>query len=275
MTTAAALAEFVQANPRLLLLTGAGISTTSGIPDYRDEAGRWKRQPPLSHQDFLRSAAARRRYWARSMVGWPRIASARPNAAHEALARMGRAGYVQALVTQNVDGLHQRAGSQEVIELHGGLDRVICLGCRAALPRSAVQHMLETYNPGLAALPALAAPDGDAEVEFADLDDFRVPDCPRCGGLLKPDVVFFGDCVPRQRVDAVLQALAAVDALLVIGSSLMVYSGYRFCLAARDLGKPIAAINLGQTRADDLLRLKVAAPCGPVLERLAGILEEA
>ncbi|MFZ5508679.1 MAG: NAD-dependent protein deacetylase [Pseudomonadota bacterium] len=275
MTTAAALAEFVQAHPRLMLLTGAGVSTTSGIPDYQDEAGRWKRQPPLGHQDFLRSAAARRRYWARSMVGWPRIASARPNAAHEALARMGRAGYVQALVTQNVDGLHQRAGSQEVIELHGGLDRVICLGCRAALPRSAVQHMLETCNPGLAALSALAAPDGDAEVEFADLDDFRVPDCPRCGGLLKPDVVFFGDGVPRQRVDAVLHALVAAGALLVVGSSLMVYSGYRFCLAARDLGKPIAALNLGTTRADDLLQLKVTAPCGPVLERLAGILEEA
>jgi NAD-dependent SIR2 family protein deacetylase len=269
MTETQALARFARAHPRLLVLTGAGVSTASGIPDYRDAEGQWKRQPPLSHQEFLRSDSARRRYWARSLIGWPRIAAARPNAAHRALAHLERAGHLHTLLTQNVDGLHQRAGNRAVIELHGSLDRVLCLDCGEALPRAAVQRMLEVQNPAFLSLPARLAPDGDADVALADLEDFRVPECPRCGGLLKPDVVFFGAGVPPARVDAALQALTSADALLVVGSSLMVYSGYRFCLAAREMGKPIAAINLGRTRADELLQLKIVAPCAVALAEVA------
>jgi NAD-dependent SIR2 family protein deacetylase len=275
VTQTQALARFVRAHPRLLVLTGAGVSTASGIPDYRDAEGQWKRTPPLSHQEFLRSELARRRYWARSLIGWPRVAAARPNAAHRALARLESAGCVHTLLTQNVDGLHQRAGSRGVIELHGSLERVLCLDCGEALPRAAVQRILEAQNPAFLSLPAGLAPDGDADVALADLDDFRVPECLRCGGLLKPDVVFFGAGVPPARVDAALQALASADALLVVGSSLMVYSGYRFCLAAREMGKPIAAINLGRTRADELLQLKIVAPCAVVLAELARALFQA
>ncbi len=274
MTEMQALVHFVHVHPRLLVLTGAGVSTASGIPDYRDAEGRWKRTPPLSHQEFLRSDSARRRYWARSLIGWPRVAAAQPNVAHQALARMESAGYVHALLTQNVDGLHQRAGSKRVIELHGSLSRVVCLDCGERLSRMAVQRRLEAQNPAFLSLPAGSAPDGDADLALADLDDFRVPECPRCGGLLKPDVVFFGAGVPPARVEAALRALACADALLVVGSSLMVYSGYRFCLAARQMGKPIAAVNLGRTRADELLHLKVAAPCAAVLAAVARALSQ-
>lgn len=275
MTETQALARFVRAHPRLLVLTGAGVSTASGIPDYRDAEGQWKRTPPLSHQEFLRSDSARRRYWARSLIGWPRVAAARPNAAHRALARLESAGCVHTLLTQNVDGLHQRAGSGRVIELHGSLDRILCLDCGETLTRIAVQRMLEAQNPAFLSLPAGLAPDGDADLALADLDDFRVPECPRCGGLLKPDVVFFGASVPPARVEAALRALASADALLVVGSSLMVYSGYRFCLAAREMGKSIAAVNLGRTRADELLHLKVVAPCAVVLAGVARALFQA
>ncbi len=275
MTQTQALARFVRAHPRLLVLTGAGVSTASGIPDYRDVEGQWKRTPPLSHQEFLRSELARRRYWARSLIGWPRVAAARPNAAHRALARLESAGCVHTLLTQNVDGLHQRAGSRGIIELHGSLERVLCLDCGEVLPRAAVQRILEAQNPAFLSLPAGLAPDGDADVALADLDDFRVPECLRCGGLLKPDVVFFGAGVPPARVDAALQALASADALLVVGSSLMVYSGYRFCLAAQEMEKPVAAINLGRTRADELLQLKIVAPCAVVLAELARALFQA
>lgn len=275
MTDVQTLTRFVRAHPRLLVLTGAGVSTASGIPDYRDAEGRWKRTPPLSHQEFLRSEPARRRYWARSLIGWPRIAASRPNAAHRALARLERAGHVHSLLTQNVDGLHQRAGSARVIELHGSLSRVLCLDCGVNLSRIAVQRMLEVQNPAFLSLPDGPAPDGDAELACADLEGFRVPECPRCGGLLKPDVVFFGAGVPVARVEAALLALARADALLVVGSSLMVYSGYRLCLAARDMGKPIAAVNLGRTRADELLRLKIEAPCAIVLAQLIQALSPA
>ena len=265
------LPRFVRAHPRLLVLTGAGISTSSGISDYRDEAGCWKRKPPVLVQDFLRSEAVRRRYWARSMLGWPVVAAAVPNAAHRALAQLEET-HVRCLVTQNVDGLHQRAGSARVVELHGSLARVRCLDCGEELARERVQAMLVAANPEYAGRAAAPAPDGDADLDDVDLDGFVVPSCPRCSGMLKPAVVFFGDAVPKERVAAIAAALDDADALLVVGSSLMTYSGYRFCEHAARTGKPIAAINLGRTRADPLYRLKVAQPCDEALPALAAAL---
>lgn len=261
------LAHFVRAHPRLLVLTGAGVSTGSGIPDYRDTEGEWKRRAPVTHQDFMGDAAVRRRYWARSLIGWPQMSRARPNPAHEALAQLQSAGRVRRLVTQNVDGLHQRAGSADVLELHGSIHEVGCMDCRARFPREQVQAQLAQANPRFATLQAAQAPDGDADLETG-FDDFTLPDCPACGGLLKPDVVFYGDGVPRARLDSALDALAQSDALLVVGSSLMVYSGYRFCVKAAEQGKPVAAINLGRTRADAMLAVKLASPCGSALEQL-------
>ncbi|PCE22908.1 NAD-dependent deacetylase [Paraburkholderia acidicola] len=263
------LYDFVQRHPRLFVLTGAGISTDSGIPGYRDENGAWKRSPPITLQEFLGSVAARQRYWARSTVGWPVVADAQPNDAHRALAQLEAARYVPTLVTQNVDGLHQRAGSHAVIELHGGINGVMCLDCGAQHDRAAIQHTLVSDNPGLLDAIAEPAADGDAHLEWHDLDGFRIPPCPVCGGLLKPSVVFFGENVPRERVEAASAALEAADAMLVVGSSLMVYSGYRFCVWAQKMGKPIAALNLGHTRADPLLALKVEAQCAPTLTALA------
>ena len=261
------LVRFVSAHPRLLALTGAGCSTASGIPDYRDAEGAWKHPRPVSYADFVRSAAVRRRYWARSFVGWPRVGQASPNLAHLGLAGLEARGRVAQVVTQNVDGLHQKAGSRRVIDLHGRVDTVECLGCGARLARRDVQTLLRRWNPGLAGPGAALAPDGDAHLEGAQ-DGVRVPDCPECGGILKPAVVFFGETVPRHRVDAVMRVLEAADALLVVGSSLMVFSAYRFCLAARALGKPVAAVNRGRTRADELLALKVASDCGSALAAL-------
>jgi NAD-dependent SIR2 family protein deacetylase len=269
----AGLHAFAVRHPRLFVLSGAGVSTGSGIPGYRGEDGQWQRKPPVTLQDFLRTGSGRKRFWARSMVGWPIVAGARPNAAHEALARLERSGRLRQLVTQNVDGLHQRAGSANVLELHGSIRRVVCLDCGSAHSRESMQRMLEDANPGFAAAPATAAPDGDADLALRAVDGFVVPECPCCGGMLKPDVVFFGDNVPRERVNAALEALDEADAMLVVGSSLMVYSGYRFCEHARRQGRPIAAINLGRTRADPLLALKVERPCAEALADLVARLD--
>jgi NAD-dependent SIR2 family protein deacetylase len=263
------LHDFVQRHPRLFVLSGAGISTDSGIPGYRDENGEWKRSPPITLQEFLGSLASRQRYWARSMIGWPVVAEAQPNAAHLALARLEAAQHVPTLVTQNVDGLHQRAGSSDVIELHGSIGAVTCLDCGTRHARATIQQTLEADNPALLDVIAEPAADGDAHLEWHDLGGFRIPACPNCGGLLKPSVVFFGENVPRATVDDATRALEAADAMLVVGSSLMVYSGYRFCVWAQKMGKPIAAINLGRTRADPLLALKLAAPCAETLTALA------
>lgn len=262
------LARFVTDHPRLFVLTGAGVSTDSGIPDYRDGDGNWKRRQPVRFQEFIASEPVRRRYWARSLIGWPRFAQARPGAAHAALACLEAAGFVPQLVTQNVDRLHQRAGSHAVIDLHGRLDRVQCLACGAHEPRDDYQQRLAAHNPAFAALPAATAPDGDADLEHADLGEFRVPACVTCGGMVKPAVVFFGECVPQAVVADAYAQLAAADALLVVGSSLMVYSGFRFARAAAEAGKPLAAINLGRTRADELMSLKISASCGATLEAL-------
>ena len=262
------LEDFIAAHRRLFVLTGAGCSTGSGIPDYRDEQGAWKRTPPVTYQAFVGDGITRRRYWARSLVGWPRIAQAQPNAAHRALAALEAQGRCSQLLTQNVDGLHQAAGSRAVIDLHGRLDAVVCLGCCASSSRADVQRRLAEANPAWAGLAAGAAPDGDADLEDRDFATFQVPACDACGGMLKPDVVFFGENVPRIRVDAAMAQLAQADAMLVVGSSLMVYSGLRFVHAAVRAQIPVAAVNLGRTRADDLLRFRMAAPCGDALRFL-------
>jgi NAD-dependent SIR2 family protein deacetylase len=262
---ASALAGFIRRHRRLFVLTGAGCSTDSGIPDYRDADGEWKRSAPVQFQAFMRDVPTRKRYWARSLVGWRRFGRARPNATHRALAHLERQGRVEVLVTQNVDRLHQAAGSTNVVDLHGRLDRVRCMTCRRVDSRHDLQRTLETMNPEWADVDARPAPDGDADLDAKDSSTFEVPECPACGGVLKPDVVFFGEGVPKDRVDLAMTHLRRADAMLVVGSSLMVYSGYRFAQAAADAGLPIAAVNLGRTRADDLLQLKVAQPCADVL----------
>lgn len=263
------LAAFVDRHPKLLVLTGAGISVGSGIPSYRDAAGVWLRSEPVTHQQFLRDPRRRQRYWGRSAVGWPGVRDARPNAAHLALARLERAGVVRLLVTQNVDRLHQRAGSARVTDLHGRLDRVLCLHCEDGFDREQVQQRLLRDNPFLVEGGAQPRPDGDADLADEVLARLRVPACERCGGVLMPDVVFFGGSVPRERVTACQEALAAADALLVAGSSLQVYSGFRFCRQAVALGKPIAILNPGLSRADGLATLRLHGPAETLLPDLA------
>jgi NAD-dependent SIR2 family protein deacetylase len=264
------LAAFLEGR-RLLVLTGAGCSTASGIPDYRGPDGSWTHRRPMSYAEFVGSEAARRRYWAGSLRGWPRVRDAQPNGAHRALARLEGAGRVVRLVTQNVDGLHQKAGSRRVIDLHGRLDAAECLDCGSRTGRDDVQRLLEAWNPGVAPKAASARPDGDAQVERAP-EDLRVPHCRDCGGVLKPAVVFFGENVPRARVAETWAALDAADAVLAVGSSLSVYSGYRIVLAAHARGLPVAAVNRGWTRADGLLSLKIAEPCEDALARAADAL---
>lgn len=266
-TPAQRIARLLDAGP-VVALTGAGLSTACGIPDYRDHEGRWKRRQPVEHREFLASADARRRYWARSVLGWPTIGLAAPGAGHRALAGLEARGCIALTVTQNVDGLHQKAGSREVLELHGTIAAVICLACGARHARTAVQGWMTAANPGFAGLAARAAPDGDADLAEGFDAGFVVPDCPACGGMLKPDVVFFGDTVPKTRVGAVDTAIDNANGLLVIGSSLMVYSGFRFAEHAHRLGKPVMAINLGRTRADHLLAAKVELDCGEFLSAM-------
>jgi NAD-dependent SIR2 family protein deacetylase len=265
------LREFIARHSRLFVLTGAGCSTDSGIPDYRDLDGEWKRAQPVQFRSFMDDGLTRQRYWARSLVGWRRFGRARPNDAHRALAALERRGRVELLVTQNVDRLHQAAGSTAVVDLHGRLDTVRCMGCERRLPREEVQQQLLERNPGWADLDARDAPDGDADLHGLDFSSFNVPACDECGGVLKPDVVFYGESVPRERVTRAMEAVARADAMLVVGTSLMVFSGYRFAREAAAAGKPIATVNLGRTRADDLVALKVRQPC---TRALAFLLDE-
>jgi NAD-dependent SIR2 family protein deacetylase len=263
------LIEFVDTHPRTLVLSGAGLSTASGIPDYRDRDGKRRGNAPIQGPDFRRSEAVRRRYWARSMVGYPSLHAARPNRAHAALATLEQRGRIGPVLTQNVDGLHQRAGSHRVLELHGSIHSVVCLDCHALHARSDIQAWLEAANPELLG-PGHAeiAPDGDAHVEPHALERIQLPHCRCCGGTLMPDVVFFGDNVPMARTAAARQCMHEADSLLVVGSSLMVYSGFRFARMAAEQGKPIVAINLGRTRADDMLTLKIEAPAEQCLPAL-------
>lgn len=254
---AAALAGFLARHSSTLVLTGAGLSTASGIPDYRDRDGVRRGKMPVQGPEFRRSPAVQRRYWARSMVGYRAIAHAAPNPGHRALAALEAHGHTGPLITQNVDGLHHRAGSQSVLELHGNIHSVICMACRAPFSRAAIQEQLIEANPALANAGAEFLPDGDAQLAPQALDSFTLPTCTHCGGMLAPDVVFFGDNLPPARTALALERMERADALLVVGSSLMVYSGFRFCRLAQEAGKPIAAVNLGRTRADGMLSLKI------------------
>ncbi|MGR2740617.1 NAD-dependent protein deacetylase [Billgrantia sp. Q4P2] len=263
------LQAFMSRHPRLAVLTGAGVSTDSGIPDYRDTTGAWKCAPPMQHRQFMTSHAARQRYWARALVGFRTLHRARPGDAHRALARLEEAGVVYGVITQNVDGLHQKAGSRRVIDLHGRAEQVRCMGCGALRMRHDLHAELAERNPHWLEVKADVRPDGDANVE-TDFSAFEMPGCQRCGqGIWKPDVVFFGDSVPPERVLRARAMVDEADALLVVGSSLMVYSGYRFARQAAGSGKPIACLNLGRTRADGLYSLKLEAPVGAVLAAVA------
>jgi len=262
---AQALRSFLGRHERLFVLTGAGCSTASGIPDYRNAQGAWKRAQPVMFNAFMHDTPTRQRYWARSMIGWRRFRRARPNEAHRALAQLEREDRLELLVTQNVDRLHQAAGSIDVVDLHGRLDLVRCMGCGHRLPREALQEQLLWHNEGWDSLDATDAPDGDADLQGRDFSQFHVPACLHCAGILKPDVVFFGESVPPERVATAMRRLAHSDAVLVVGTSLMIYSGYRFVHAAAQMGKPIAGISLGRTRADGLMTLKLTQTCTSAL----------
>ena len=262
------LSAFLDRYPRLFVLTGAGISAPSGLPTYRDEQGNWLYRTPIQHSEFLQQENTRKRYWARSILGWPAVRDARPNAAHQVLAQLEQQGRVELLVTQNVDRLHQRAGSRRVIDLHGRLDRVRCLDCGQLLERESLQRRLKAENPDFLRHGAGPRPDGDTDVPEPLVDDFRLPHCSQCSGTLKPDVVFFGGNVPRARLDSCITALRKADALLSIGSSLTVYSGFRFCRQAEKQGTPIAIINPGSTRGDPLASLKVNLTAEAALDSL-------
>ena len=266
------LRSWLSRHRRVFALTGAGCSTASGIPDYRDDQGEWKRRPPVMILAFRTQDAVYRRYWARAYVGWPRLAAASPNAAHRAFAAWESTGALLQIVTQNVDGLHQRAGSRAVLDLHGRLDVVVCVGCGERSDRSTVQDAIARDNPGWEAAAAVA-PDGDADLEGSILESFTPPQCERCGGLLKPDVVFFGENVPAERYESARAALARADALLVAGSSLMVYSGFRFVRLAHEAGLPIAIVNRGRTRGDELAGIKIEGDVGSTLTRAVGAID--
>nr|WP_312888192.1 NAD-dependent protein deacetylase [Nonomuraea rhodomycinica] len=263
----AGLCELV-AGGGAVVLSGAGLSTESGIPDYRGPTGRARRADPMTYQRFVGSAEARRRYWARSHVGWRRIGGAAPNSGHRAVAELERRGLIDAVITQNVDGLHQAAGARRVVELHGGLDRVVCLSCRQRTPRMELDRRLRRANPGWDAAATAINPDGDAVLTDEQVAGFRVVDCTGCGGLLKPDVVFFGENVPKPRVDECFALVARARALLVLGSSLAVRSGLRFVVRAAELGVPIAIVNQGPTRGDAEATIRLEAPLGATLTEL-------
>ncbi|MEU5099340.1 NAD-dependent protein deacetylase [Streptomyces sp. NPDC020996] len=254
----------------VLVLSGAGISTESGIPDYRGEGGSLSRHTPMTYQEFTGSARARRRYWARSHLGRRTFGRARPNAGHRATAAFGRHGLLSGLITQNVDGLHQAAGSEDVVELHGSLDRVVCLSCGARSSRAELARRLEEVNPGFQPVAAGINPDGDADLTDEQVGDFRVVPCAVCGGVLKPDVVFFGEAVPPGRVEHCRALVREAASLLVLGSSLTVMSGLRFVRQAAEAGKPVLIVNRDVTRGDRHAVTRVALPLGAALTAVAG-----
>ena len=272
-----ALSDFLRRYPRLAVVTGAGCSTDSGIGDYRDSEGRWKHSQPVQYADFMASLSVRRRYWARSLLGWPQFAAAKPNDAHRALVALEQTGHCLGLITQNVDGLHQDAGHQQVLDLHGRLDRVSCQACGVEIKRARLQEQLMALNGALIAelkeqlereaTGESAAPDGDANLSVIN-NEFVVPECSSCRGILKPKVVFYGQSVPKPWVEQAYGWVDQADALLVVGSSLMVFSSFRFARAAAASDTPIAILNRGVTRADDLATLKVDAACGETLRAL-------
>ena len=255
----------------VVVLSGAGLSTESGIPDYRGPSGSMRRNhTPMTYQTFVGDAAARRRYWARSYLGWRQMTAAQPNEGHRAVAALQRAGALSGIITQNVDQLQQKAGARDVIELHGGLDRTICLNCGDLASRVELDRRLHAANPEFTARVERINPDGDAELADEDLAGFEMVTCLVCGvGPLKPDVVFFGETVPRERVERCFALVDAAASLLVLGSSLTVMSGYRFVLRAAELGLPVAIVNQGPTRGDAKADVRLDAPLGPTLTALA------
>jgi len=261
--------RWIMQHKRLLVLTGAGCSTASGIPAYRDSSGSWQRRDPIMYQDFLHSSKTRRRYWARSFLGWPLMQQAKPNNSHIALAALEQQGQIAQLITQNVDSLHHSAGHMNCINLHGTLSEVICLQCQQYLPRHTVQGLLSDINTQWQAEIKAVNPDGDVELDGQAYPGFNVANCPDCGGILKPDVVFFGESIPQARMQQVNQALDACDAVLAVGTSLVVWSGYRIVRDVANAGLPVAAINDGRTRADELLQFKLSGDCG---QRLVDVL---
>ncbi len=260
-----ALAQLV-ADGGVLVLSGAGISTESGIPDYRGPSGAaLRRHAPMTYQAFTRDEVARRRYWARSHVGWRLMTRAEPNDGHRAVAALERAGLLAGTITQNVDGLHQAAGAEQVIDLHGRLDRVICLGCGDLTSRTELDERLTAANVEWRATITAVNPDGDVDLPEEQLDGFTVVDCLRCGGVLKPDVVYFGENVPVPRVEQAYAWLASSRSVLVLGSSLTVFSGRRFVVRAAKEGLPVAIVNDGPTRGDEHALLKLETPLGATL----------
>jgi len=262
-----ALADLL-ASGGVVVLSGAGMSTESGIPDYRGPTGADRRGDPITYQTFTTHGPARQRYWARSYAGWPLFSRAAPNAGHTALARLEAAGLISGVVTQNVDGLHQRAGSRRVIDLHGRLDRVACLGCGRRSDRRRLQARLAAANTGWDGQGRAVVADGDMELD-RPVDDFVMVDCATCGGMLKPDVVFFGESVPAPRVRESFDLVATARVLLVLGSSLTVYSGRRFVVSAAARGATVAIINDGPTRCDDAAQLRLHDRLGPTLAAVA------
>lgn len=268
MTMLTPLVELMRSHSPWCVLTGAGVSTDCGIPDYRDRQGEWKRPQPVSHQAFISSNEVRQRYWARALVGFKALEEATPGSAHHALAALEQNGWVNGIITQNVDRLHQRAGSRNVIDLHGRGDEVLCMSCGFRQPRTDWHSRLARLNPGWSELDVAIAPDGDADIE-GDFSDFEVPACPVCQhGIIKPDVVFFGANVPKARVEQAMTMLHQSAGLLVAGSSLMVFSGFRFAREAHALGLPIGCLNQGRTRADELYTVNIDMGVGPGLEQL-------
>ncbi len=258
----------------VVVLSGAGLSTESGIPDYRGPTGAARRGSPMTFQTFTGDPAARRRYWARSHVGWRTIGAARPNAGHRAVAALQGRGALAGVITQNVDGLHQAAGARDVVELHGNLARVVCLDCGEHTGRAELDARLTAANEGFAAAVLAVNPDGDVDLDDAVLDGFTTVGCRRCAGVLKPDVVFFGESVPAARVQRCFALVESARAVLVLGSSLTVMSGRRFVLRAAKCGVPVAIVNQGATRGDPYAALTVDAPLGDVLPELVRRLDE-
>ena len=267
--TLQSFADFLGARESVVVLSGAGISTASGIPDYRDEDGNWKQAAPMQFAEFSGSDSARQRYWARSYVGWQRFGRAAPNAAHRALTALESAGVVSTIITQNVDGLHRRAGSRGVIDLHGDLGRVRCLDCDVTTSRSEFQARMQVDNPEWHATVFRFQADGDAQLAESAHRDFVVPPCEACDGVLKPDVVMFGESVPKPRVARAFDALESAEALFVVGTSLMVYSGFRFVRRAHERSQPVAIMNRGRTRGDELASIRIDVDCSEALPEIA------
>ena len=259
------LLDLLMSQSDWLVLTGAGVSAPSGIPTYRNSKGKWQRKSPVTYQEFLSNETSRRKFWARNIAGWKFIGAAEPNIAHLALVKLEQIGVISGLVTQNVDGLHDKAGSKVVIDLHGRADTVLCLDCGDLQSRQRLQDLFKKYNPSFFDKVQDIMPNADADIDNIDFSSLTIPSCRLCGGLLKPDVVFFGDVVPRRKLDLCMDIMNLSSGLLVVGSSLQVFSGYRFCIWASEQGKPIALLCNGDTRADHLAIEKLRADCGPVL----------